>query len=220
MSDAAPPLPRAAVLALAVLTVVVVGVLSLALFWGDIVEDDSSPTAAETTVADDFDRPDGPLRGDWSEPRGVWVVQDQHAAVDVVAADDEFALAVLPTDAPSAIDVTARAVEPGWGLAFRVQDPENLWAVVARPERDTWSLVHIADSAVVEEIEDFVTITPSDNSVVRVELEGDRIRVIVNERINEHVDPVLADATDVGLLALPGGVLASMAWDDLTVTGS
>src|SRR5689334_11434505 len=100
MSDAAPPLPRAAVLALAVLTVVAVGVLSLALFWGDIVEDTEGPAAPTEAVVDDFGRPDtdGLADGDhdWQEPVGSWLVQDGHAALS--AGDDGAVagLAVLP----------------------------------------------------------------------------------------------------------------------------
>jgi hypothetical protein len=222
MSDADPPLPRAAVLALAVLTVVVVGVLGLALFWGDIVADTSPSTAtAGTTVVDDFERPDADGLADdehpWEEPTGQWIVQDGHAALAELG--DTHALAVLPTDEPAAVEVTARAVEPGWGLAFRIQDPTNLWAVVARPERGTWSLVHL-EEGVPDEVQDFVTSEPRDGSVVRVELAGDRLRVTVDGRVNERVDPALIDATGVGLLALPGGSVPSMAWDDLTVTAS
>ena len=60
MSDPAPPLPCAEVLSLAVLSVVAVGALSLALFGGDIVEDENDATeaAAVELGGDDFERAD------------------------------------------------------------------------------------------------------------------------------------------------------------------
>jgi hypothetical protein len=216
MSDAAPPLPRAAVLALAVLTVVLVGVLSLALFWGDIVEDGSTSPVAVETVGDDFDRPDGPLGGDWSQARGTWVVQDDHAALGELSPDDASGLAVLGVEDPSSIEVTARAVEPGWGVAFRVAGPDDLLAVVARDQ--SWSVVRLAGATVTDL--DAVDAVPRDNAVVRVDLVGEQVRVTIDEATTEVTAAGAADAGDVGLLALPGASLASMAWDDLTVTGS
>ena len=72
----------------------------------------------------------------------------------------------------------------------------------------------------IQETVDFVAVEPTDLSVVQVDLAGDLIRVSVNGAgANELSDPALVDAGDVGLLALPGGSLASMAWDDLTVAG-
>ena len=218
MSDAAPPPPRAVVLALAVLTVVVVGVLGLALFWGDIVEDNtaSSSTALEPVVVDDFDRPDGPLGGDWSEDVGVWIVQDEHAALSSLSSDAPYALTVLPADDPAVVEVTARAVEPGWGLAFRVAGPEDLLAVVARDE--SWSVAQVADGEVTEL--GSVAAVPRDNAVVRVELVDQLVRVTVDDVTAEVSGPAVGDAADVGLLAVPGASLASMAWDDLTITAS
>lgn len=226
MSDPAPPLPRAAVLGLAVLTVAAVGVLSLALFWGDIVDDPSDPASSAVALGgDDFDRADADGLADadheWTEPVGTWIVQDGHAATTSGAGNPIAGLAVLPTDEAAArIEVTATAVEPGWGLAFRVQDADDLWAIVARPDRGSWSLLHV-DGGTVEETEDFIAIEPTDLSVVHVDLAGDLIRVTINgNKSNEVSDAGLADATDVGLLALPPGNLTSMAWDSLTVSGN
>ena len=225
MSDPAPPLPRVAALGLAVLTVLVVGALSLVLFWGDIVEDQDDPTTAEPADlgGDDFDRADADrLTADgapWIESVGRWAVQDAHAALTEGGGGAVAGLAVLPAEATH-LEVTATAVEPGWGVAFRVQDADDLWAVVARPERGSWSLVHV-EAGTVQETQDFVAVEPRDLSVVQVDVVGDLIRVTVDDgESNEVSDPALADAGDVGLLALPGGSLASMAWDDLTVTGS
>jgi hypothetical protein len=227
MRDPAPPLPRAAVLALSVLTVLVVGALSLALFWGDIVEDDEPATATATTAVpggDDFERPDAEglaAEGhDWIEERGTWAVRDAHAALATGAFGEVAGLAVLPTDGTSVLQATATAVEPGWGLAFRVQNASNFWAVVARPDRGSWSLVHVA-GGVVDEREDIVRVEPTDRSVVRVDLAGELIRVTIDQNPPvEGSDPALVDATDVGLVALDGGSLASMAWDDVTVSGN
>jgi hypothetical protein len=229
MSDAAPPLPRAAVLALAVLTVLAVAGLSLALFVGDIEDengDDDSAAAATVTLptsGDAFDRPDADGLADadhpWQEPEGLWLVQDSHAALSTGTSDDLPGLAVLPGDAPSSVEVTATAVEPGWGLAFRVQDRDNFWAVVADTDGAAWSLVHVADGT-AEVTEGFVPVEPTDLAVVGVELTGDLIRVTVGDQSNQVSDPALADATAVGLVALPGGSLPSMAWDDLTITGN
>ena len=225
MSDPAPPLPRAVVLSLAVLTVVVVGALSLVLFWGDIVtdEDDLADATVAEPAGDDFERADADGLAadgaDWTEPLGTWAIQDGHAALTAGADGPLAGLAVLPAEAPSHLEVTATAVEPGWGVAFRVQDADDLWAVVARPERGSWSLVHVRAGA-IEETPDFVAVEPTDLSVVQIDLVADLVRVSIDGgEPNEVSDPALAEAGDVGLLALPGGSLASMAWDDLTVAG-
>jgi hypothetical protein len=229
LTEPGPPLPRFAVLGLAGLTVALVGVLSLALFRDDLVigdEEDADAPASEVAPpeGDDFERPDAATLADddhaWTLVSGAWIIQDAHAAITTAGPDGLPGLARLPADAADGhLEVTATAVEPGWGLAFRVAGPDDLWAVVARPDRGTWSLVQIAAGELVE-TEDVLALPPVDGAVVAVDLAGPRIRVTVDGVTAEVVDAPVSDAGDVGLLALPPGNLTSMAWDDLQVTGT
>jgi hypothetical protein len=232
MSDADPsPPPRWLALGLAALTLIAVAALSLFLFRDDLRRTDDADSGATVTstppAGDDFDRPDGRLADadhGWSDVVGAWVVQDGHAALSEGDSGGTLAglagLAVLDNEHDDThLQVTATAVEPGWGVAFRVQEPSNLWAVVADPEQARWSVVHQQDG--VPTTVETVAVEPHDGSVIRVDLVGERIEVTVDEVAAEPIDdPALADRHLIGLLALPGGSLASMAWDDLTVSGS
>lgn len=224
MSDPAPtPPPRWLVLGLAALTLVVVAALSLVLFRDDIDTSSSvaePATVDEVLVADAFDRPDADSLADadhaWTQPRGGWAVRDGHAALVTPTTPDGPNLAVLPTDSADGVaSVSATAVEPGWGFAFRAQDADDYWALVARPETSTWSLV-LVQAGVVTETTDFLAREPVDGTHIEVRLAGDAIEVTLDGTLSNQVtDATFADATGLGLVALTGENAASMAWDDV-----
>jgi len=225
MSDAAPSPPhRGLVLGLCGLTLVVVVALSLVLFRDDLepVEDQAPPTTTDPLLAaDDFERPDAPdLTTDgrpWTEPAGDWVVQDAHAALVAAAPAPGPSLAVLDTGAADGVArATATAVEPGWAFAFRIDGPADFWAVVARPETESWSLARV-QGGVVEETTGFLAAAPADGALVEVRLQGDRIVVTVGGVTNEVTDDALVDATGIGPAALVDDNIASMAWDDISL---
>ena len=218
-----PPLPRPVVLGLAVLTVVVVGALSLVLFRDDLARtgDDGDLTAAsEVTRRDDFDRPDADrlATGDlaWSDLVGRWVVQDGHAALVEAGSGAVAGLTALDRDrADGVVSAVTRAVEPGWGLAFRVAGPDDFWAVVAR-ESD-WAVVRV-EAGTVLEAGPVVATPPEDGLTVEVRLRATTIEVSVGGATAEPLDDdALADAGSVGFVSLSGTGIASMAWDDLQV---
>lgn len=224
MSQPAPPLPRPAAIGLGVLTVVLVGALSLVLFRDDIEagDDEATPIPTVVPVGDDFERADADgLATDavaWDELLGSWIVQDGHAALATPADDGAAAagLAVLPRErAGGTVRATALAVEPGWGLAFRVGGPDDWWAAVAGV--DEWTIVSTSDGTLRGL--GVVPVAPRDGAEVAVELVGDLVRVTVDDQSVEVTDPTGRDAADVGLVATNSENLASMAWDGLTVTG-
>ena len=79
-----------------------------------------------------------PLMGDWYVERGNARVR--------WASYTFFALAAL--DAPEearVISSSFASVGESCGLAFRVQDIQNFWAVIAKPESATWNIVKMRD---------------------------------------------------------------------------
>jgi hypothetical protein len=115
--------------------------------------------------------------------------------------------------------VTATAVEPGWGVAFRVQDAENFWALAVDPTTEAWAVVVYEDGRPAPVAAAFPTL-PADGTRVQVATVGDRILLAVGGEPVPLEDPRLADATGFGLVALVPENLASMAWDDLELARS
>lgn len=225
MTDAAPSPPaRGLVLGLCGLTIVVVVALSLVLFRDDLgpVEDQApSPSVDPVLAADDFERPDAPdLAADgppWTESAGGWEVQDAHVALTSAAPPPQPSLAVLDAGAADGVArATATAIEPGWAFAFRIEGPQDFWAVVARPETGDWSLALI-EGGVVTETTGFLAVAPADGALIEVHLQGDHIVVGVGGATNEVTDDALVDATGIGPAALSDENIASMAWDDISL---
>lgn len=226
-TPAAAPPPRWLVLGLAALTIVAVGAGSLLLFRDDLIGDAADEVTyrpTRPTLADDFERPDADRLDDpdhpWAVARGAWAVRDGHAALTEPGPGGPRNLVVLPADrADGVARVTATAVEPGWAFAFRVRDEHNYWSLVARPETGSWSIEVVRDG-VATEIEQFLAVAPADGDRIEVHLTGALIAVTVNGTTgNEVDDDDPARAGGVGLLSLTGDNVASMAWDDVELTG-
>src|SRR5262245_4030167 len=220
MDSAPAPPPRWLVLGLAVLTVVAVGVLSLSFFLEDLEpENPPSPeeSAADLGVAtDDFDRPDADTLADadhaWEEVSGSWAVQDGHAALVQPAEGDARNLALLRGAPDGVLRVTVTAVEPGWGVAFRVQDEANYLSLVAGT--DSWSFERVVDG-VPTETRDFLAVTPADRMQIEIHLAGSSIDVSIDGGTPARTtEELLIDGERIGLLAVTGENAASMAWDD------
>jgi hypothetical protein len=220
--------PRWLALGLAALTLVAVGGLGLLLFRNDLERvDDEEPADVGDggpAVQDDFERPDAPSLADeahrWVPASGTWGVLDGRAVVTAPGSEGP-AVAVLPSGTAGGVArVTATAVEPGWGFAFRVQDASTFVALVARPESSGWTLAVAESGAVVETAVDLPA-EPADGTRIEVAPAGDGVEVSLNGSEPVLVPDVpLADATSIGLVALVPEGLASMAWDDVEVTRS
>ncbi len=208
---------------LSVLTLVAVVALSLVLFrddFEDVRPDDDEEAAAGTPVGDTFDRDDADTLvapgHPWLEARGAWGVRDGAAAL-VAPAPRQQALAALAGEGPDGtVRVTAASVAPGWGVAFRVRDPEHRWGLVVQEDGRGWAL-EVVNGGVASTISDFLAVAPADGDDIEITLEGRTITATVGDVTNTLADDRVTDGVGVGVLAarVPGVDATTLRWDDL-----
>lgn len=166
--------------------------------------DDSAVALPIPGATDDFARPDGAALGTaptgqrWKDVAGSWGLRGGAA---VVTTPGEFVslatVAVGTTD--GRYEVTAEAMAPGLGLAFRCKSIENCWRVEAVPDLGTWNVIKT-----VEGIETIVgnlgTVPIDDGTTVAVTAEDDRLTFFINgEEAKTVLDPDLRTAQRAGI---------------------
>jgi hypothetical protein len=174
-------------------------------------------SSGSSVFRDRFDRANnsrslgsGPGDRGWHFLSGVWGVEDRQ----VIVTSPGLPRSVSVVDrgvADGRIQTTIARAATSMGLAFRVRDNRNLWAIVAVPQLLTWNIYRVVDGT-----ETFVENTGvahiAGQPSIAVDLQGDFIKVHVSGRpVKTITSPVLADETKAGLV-LFGGDIGNARW--------
>jgi peptidoglycan/LPS O-acetylase OafA/YrhL len=172
----------------------------------------------EPRVIDSFERADSPTSlttadsgVTWAPARGTWGVEDRRAIV-APAEDDAPRLAVLTQpERDGLVEVTLTTMAEGAGLLVRYEDPDNWWAVIARPSSGRWSVIQAVDGEPVP-IAEFAAPT-DDGTTVSVTQHDVLLRVLVDgvEHATAGVD-TLEPPFQSGLVAI-GDEAHGARWD-------
>ncbi len=166
-----------------------------------------SADATRGTRPDDFSRADsvveiGPVAraGRWDSLSGVWGIEN--GAAYLVKPRKAASLAVYPAHSRDGrVSAALASAADGAGIAFRVRDARNLWAIVATSAYATWNIVRYHDG-VPEFVANTGLTSTSGEHTVAVQFEGNRITVFIDGiELKRVTSQALRDAGGVGLVA-------------------
>jgi hypothetical protein len=158
---------------------------------------------------------DGRLTGSgqvgWSTTTEGWSVINGEVAL-AGAAGSSLALTDLGSS-DGVVHVTMPSIANDTGLAFRVVDAGNYWAVAAAPGYATWNLIKVIEG--VPEIVANTDISPIDAyTTVGVVLAADRVSVLLNGRVFAEVEDTTHQEGTFGGLFGSGPDVNLARWDD------
>lgn len=200
-----------------VAVIVVAGTLAHLLSDGSATPDRVRDQAAAAAIGagDDATLSTGDeLSGEWRDLRGVW--EHGEATTRVVALRlGQIGVTAIDAGADGRIGVTLDPLRDTAGLAFRVADADNFWAVVPSAIVRSWVLVRVEDGEISA-----VSATPAlFGPVARVEvrLRGRTIDVWLNGRyVMGALDGHLQRQSLAGM-AVRGRGSRGAGWTDFTV---
>jgi len=196
----------------------VVAALALVVAFGAGVVIWQTNSDSKETIHDDFVRPDSPsaLGRPWKQLSGTWGIADDEAYVSQPAPDIQLAVVVVGSgDADVVASMAAPAV--GAGIAFRVVDKRNFWAVVAAPAYGTWNVVRVVRGLSTFVENTGLTLAPTGPASIRVRLAGDGIAVFADGRQVAFTKSSLLRGGKTAGLALIGDV-ADARWTGFSAT--
>jgi hypothetical protein len=183
----------------AALVVAIAAVAALAVPWLD-------SGANGTNFVDNFDRAysatslgTGPGRVQWHAVNGVWGIQD-HTGV-VSRPSPRWSIAVVDGRvADQRVSTTVANVVPGQGLAFRVEDENNFFALVALPKYATWNLYRVQHGQAASITNTGLSAAKGRVSIAIV-VKGDTISLFIDGSLAARITTsALAGATQAGLV--------------------
>lgn len=179
---------------------------------------DLGPPTGERLFVDEFEREvvDGlnePGRGDWNA-RGSWLVSEGRAVLQQPQGG-LFGVATVATGRPvAAIEAEIGDLRPGWGLAFRVQDPANFWYLRVIKGEIGIAVGRLEDGELVNEGSTGVVDLRS-GTRVRVDLTPETIEIRVNDVLARVVfDDALAAGPRAGLIGT-GPDVSGASWESV-----
>jgi hypothetical protein len=195
-----------------------VGVAGLGLFGivgvflAQVVPSTDAPVRQDL-IFDNFDRPDGPESlvfpgSGWRSLAGGWSAEGGQArlAVPDLQVGTQFTngnpplsglVTLDPPDGAATASMTTGAVAPGCGLAFRVRDVNNFWAVVAVPDVSTWNILRI-ENGTGTLVSNTSTVSVSRNSRVTVKDDGSEFLIVIDNLVMPAVSVTTISSSFLG----------------------
>jgi hypothetical protein len=182
-----------------------------------------APTATPPPGAtDDFQRADArglgtaPSGEQWTAASGGWGIDAGRAAV--LRAASGVSLATIPVGASNGrVSVTADAMAPGFGLAFRCRGVRNCWRVEAVPQLGTWNVVKVVDGR-EQLVGNLGTVPVASGTTIAVEMHGTRLEFFVDDRSARAFDDEdLALDTKAGLTLRESAGAPTARWADFAM---
>jgi hypothetical protein len=162
----------------------------------------------DPVTIDTFDRPDSPeslgtagTEQPWNVVSGTWGIEDATAVNGGGASDGQPSIATVAGARGGGLtEVLMSVVEPGAGLVFRYQDPDNYWSVTANPSIGSWTVTRVIDGE-AEPQGDLVGAT-ADGTTISVTQDGSTLRFLLegSEQLS-LTDGALQDRLQGGLIA-------------------
>ncbi|MBL7495115.1 RHS repeat protein, partial [Frankia sp. CNm7] len=136
----------------------------------------------------------------WEVLSGTWGINSNNAYL-ATAAVLKPSVAVLPAPPDGLVRFTAPTAQDNVGVAFRVQDVDNLWALTVKPSTNSLVLVKRVGGT-TSTAATFTGVCCAANDVFAVRMVGSTLTVYRNDRVvGTHTDSALSTATKAGLYA-------------------
>ncbi len=193
--------------------VVLAGIAAAILIWqsnGDNVK----------SVSDDFARADSTaqLGRPWKTLSGGWGITGGEAYLARPSAGSNLAVVSMESG-DGRIEASVPSATEGAGIAFRVVDARNYWAVVAAPGYGTWNILRVEGGHTTFVGNTGLTLQRATRASIGVRLTGDNILVTVNGNpAAGRKSDVFQSAPLVGLVGI--GTVDHARWGAFAARGS